>query len=351
MHKLTGVKLTAKSLDNYRHLADLIAFDGPLVSLMSNDAQEEFLLTWIDCSKNANRWLLLDVARANLRRYLLREVSLLEVFHEATSFVAYDNFRGVRKNIVRISLEDIPADYLPTADSYLTPDIASADAKKLAHSKTIRYSIGLDGEMPLIDLGTFTKLYQQLYSFHYGLEHLDREAVRQIIARNASAWTGGRNSVNMFSGLNAVMPSVHRARVTEMEFHSPGHIELELLPVMAKQIHAAVVSLTPSDTFARSAELYSEIYKFFKRHGLGFEDDAKQQDTPLPAAVATALTSYVDRLLQLFGWHDYRVQFLSLPMSPLAQLRALLAYYRRLRRLVRYQQRRMISIEAVRTNA
>lgn len=347
MDKLTGAELAVASVGGYRHIADLIAFDGPFLSLLTDDAQQEALLLWLDCDTRANRWLLLDVARADLRGYLLRELSLLEILRMSKELIVYDQSRSKRKNVLRMSVDELPAAYLPLPDSYLTPNIATPDAKALANTETIRYSIRLDGEVFVNDLGNFTKFYQQLYSFHYGLEHLDRASVRDIITTNVSAWTGGGNSVHMFSGLNAVMPSVHRARVTKMEFASPGHIQIELLPLMAKEIHASVSNLSPKVTFEQSERLYSEIYKYFRKHGLGFEDRAIRRTTSVPAEVMSELTQYVQRLLQLFAWQHYKAQFLALDMDALAQLRALLAYYRRLRSLVRYQQRGMIDLEPI----
>lgn len=89
---------------------------------------------------------------------------------------------------------------------------------------------------------------------------------------------------------------------------------------------------------ARPTELYSEVYKYFGKNNIsGFEDERAYDKAKLSDAQIIELKSYVNQYIDLFEWHSYKEQFTSLDIGPLAQLRTLLAYYRRLRKLLAYQ--------------
>lgn len=345
MPAVNGLSIDGRSLPSFTWNADLIAFDGPLLSLFRSEFGKDALFSWLDCDDERHRWAIIDVSRANLRGYLNRETSLLDLFRESTSVIVFDQGGSRKSNIKRTTWSRLPPKYLPSEDSFLTQEIATADAVRLAEDRAVEYSIKLDGELYLEDLAGIPKLYQQLYSFHYGLEHLGREAVRAAVVALFGKWKGGFSAVNLFTGLRNVTPSIHRPKLQNLQYASPGHIRMELLPRMAEQIRLAARRIGDENNFVAADDLYKEIYKYFKdNHISGFEDERGSKEAKLTPRQNGELRQFVTRYLDLLDWSDYKAQFASLEIGPLPQLRALLAYHRRLRKLLAFEQSGLIEL-------
>jgi hypothetical protein len=345
MENLAGYKIDGRSFPKFTWNADLIAFDGPLLSLFRREDGIDSLFVWLDCNSKSHRWAVIDISRDCLSDYLTQRMTLLAVFQKSSSVIVFDQYQGGRYNFIETVWTKLPKIYLPTDDSFLTDDIATEDARKLAIDATKIYSIKLDGELFIDDLAAIPRLYQQLYSFHYGLEHLSREAVRNTISSLASKWNGGFSAVNLFDGLRNVTPSIHRAKIRNLHYASPGHIQLDLLPKMAEKIRMAADSIGSAQALPQAEELYKQIYKYFRENNIsGFEDERSSKENNLTIRQITELKTFVDSFINLLEWYDYKDQFTSLDMGPLPQLRTLLAYYRRLRRLLSYQHAGLIKL-------
>lgn len=346
MQPISGTRIDGRSLPSFTWNADLIAFDGPLLSLFKSETGIDALFVWLDCDTKNNRWAIIDINRDNLRNYLTQKISLLDVFQASTSVTVFNAGPSARKsNLIRTNWQSLPKDYLPQQKSFLTPAIATSDALRLAEEQAVNYSIKLDGELYLEDLAGIPRLYQQLYSFHYGLEHLGRVAIRTAITNLMDNWKGGFSAVNLFTGLWKVTPSIHRARLKHLQYNSPGHITMELLPEMAKKIEAVARHIGDENNFNMTEELYKEAYKYFRENNIsGFEDERGSKEEQLTAAQISELKSFVDRFLALLQWNDYKQQFTALDIGPLPQLRALLAYYRRLRKILVYIKRGIVEL-------
>lgn len=264
----------------------------------------------------------------------------------STSVTVFDSWPSARKsNMKRTTWNQLPDHYLPESDSYFAVEIATPEARQLAEELSSEYSIKLAGELYLEDLAGIPKLYQQLYSFHYGLEHLSRAAVRTTITNLIGKWKGGFSAVNLFTGLKNVTPSIHRARLENLHYASPGHITMELLPAMASRIKQVADALGNDDAYAKAEELYRDIYRYFRSNEIaGFEDERNSKESKLTPAQTKDLKKFVDTFLELLGWQAYRDSFIALDIGPLSQLRALLAYYRRLRRLLSYANSGLIEL-------
>lgn len=337
--RITGEAIDGRSLPKHTWNADLVEFDGPLLSLFKSDRGDDVLYAWLDCTETRHRWCIIPVTRKNLRGYLAQKLSLLELFKLADSLVIFHATDALKRSgFIRTDWERLPTEYLPAADSFLTSEISTEAAKRLISEETEDYYLGLDGdELYIDDLAQIPKIYQQLYSFHYGLEHLGRAAVRGTLARLASKWTGGFSAVHIFSGLKSVTPSIHRARVSELRFNSPGHIKLDLLTDLAERIEVAALSLLNEDRHFAFEIFYKKVYRYFKDNKLsGFDDERVVAAENLSPEVSEQLSAYVADFFGLMAWDDYRAGFESVDANPLQQLRVLLAYYRRLNKLRPY---------------
>ncbi|KPY97712.1 hypothetical protein [Pseudomonas syringae] len=337
--KLDGVSLDPKFFSKHIWNADLVYFEGPLLSLYRDEQGADLLYAWLDCTDKSNRWCVIPISRKMLRDYLETQITLRDVFIESSWIAIFHTGSSAkRRNSATLTCwNKLPQEYHPDEDSFLSPDIATEAADKFAEEVSEAYFLGLDGDMYIDDIAAIPKTYQQLYSFHYGLEHLDRVAVRDTLDRLGSSWTGGFSAVHLFTGLNQVTPSIHRPQVMEMLFQSPGHIKLDLLPSLAKRIETSANQIHDSDSFRALEEFYSATYRYFRENNIGgFDDERELQRRSLPDEIVEELSNQVTFFFKLMHWEDYRAQFGSLHIDPLHQLRALLAYYRRLRKLKPY---------------
>jgi hypothetical protein len=337
MPQLNGIPVEKGEKLNFVWNADLVNFDGPLISLFKK-GDDDFLFVWVDCDEYRNRWIAVPVERGNLQGYLTQSTSLLDIFNDADRSLVFESTRTAQKRNYRfVEPRHLPKEYLPKSDSFLSPSIATPSAVQLAQDLPTTYLIKLDGELYLDDLASVPKLYQQLYSFHYGLQHLARPAVKDALGRLLEKWRGGINAVNIFTGLRSVTPSIHRAQVKGLQFNSPGHIKLELLSGLAAEISDACANIEAKSNFKKTEELYSEVYSYFRSEKLaGFDRDGFVKSTAITSSQRKRLDEFVDEYFNLMGWTSYAENFSALGLDPLAKIRMLLAYYRRLRSLRRY---------------
>lgn len=334
---IEGQKIDARTLSKHQWNADLIEFEGPLLSLYKSESGNDLLYAWLDCTSTRNRWCIIPVGRKSLRDYLEQQITLRDIYTESEWLIVFHTGSSAKRSAFTLtSWKNLPDAYLPEPDSYLTPEIATPAAEKLAEEITESYFLGLDGELYIDDFSLVPKIYQQLYSFHYGLEHLDRPAVHGALSKLARSWTGGFSAVHLFTGLNSVTPSIHRAKVAEIQFASPGHIKLNLLADLARRIEVSARQVIDEPSFIALEQFYSTAYRYFRENKISGFDDERVISTSLAPEILTRLEEFVDFFFGLMKWEDYRSSFSYLHIDALHQLRVLLAYYRRLRKLRPY---------------
>jgi hypothetical protein len=334
---IEGQKIDARTLSKHQWNADLIEFEGPLLSLYKSESGIDLLYAWLDCTSTRNRWCIIPIARKFLRDYLEQQITLRDVYMASEWVVVFHTGGSAKRSaFLRTSWDKLPEAYLPELDSFLTPEIATPAAEKLAEEVTESYFLGLDGELYIDDFSLVAKIYQQLYSFHYGLEHLDRPAVHGALSKLAGNWTGGFSAVHLFTGLNSVTPSIHRAKVSEIQFASPGHVKLNLLVDLARRIEISARQIIDEESFVALEQYYSTVYRYFKENKISGFDDERVISASLAPEVLTRLKEFVDFFFGLMSWESYRPSFNYLNVDALHQLRVLLAYYRRLRKLRPY---------------
>ena len=337
MPQLLGKALAKGEKFNFVWNADLISYDGPLVSLFKKD-DDDFIFFWVDCDNRHNRWIVTPIDRKDLSGYLTGKTTLRQIIDSANLLLVFESTKTAqRRNMRFIEPGKLSDAYRPSHDSYLDSSIATEAAVHLAGASAKKYRIKLDGELYIDDIAAVPRLYQQLYSFHYGLANVERAAVKDALSRLLQKWKGGINAVNIFTGLRSVTPSIHRARVVHLQYASPGHIELELLKELADEIDEACDRILPDDSFKHSETLYNEIYSYFRAEKIGgFDSETRIHSTRLTPTQNSRLSDYVSEYFDVMGWSSTANGFKNLGLDPLAQLRMLLAYYRRLRALRRF---------------
>jgi len=128
MEQIKGNQLDRFLPGNLTKTADLIYFDGPLLSHFKNNDDDGYLYYWCDSDDDHNRWLVFRVTNRQLSRYLKKETSLRELIEnpidgflyavDIDDSLHYENVRMVYPHI-------LPSAYLPAADSYYEFELSS----------------------------------------------------------------------------------------------------------------------------------------------------------------------------------------------------------------------------------
>ena len=143
MKKIKGFEIQF-DFSNFKKIADLINFEGPLLSHFVSSKGDDYLFYWVDRDSTDNRWLVLRVSLASLQRYMAGDLSLRELIENPNDGYLYqvDVDDSIRyHDVLLVQPADLPEEYLPATDSYYAFEpIPAADASELmTYELTIPY--------------------------------------------------------------------------------------------------------------------------------------------------------------------------------------------------------------------
>jgi hypothetical protein len=209
------------------------------------------------------------------------------------------------------------------------------------------YRIELDRRWSLEDLYTYPRTYSQVYAFLYSLlaqgEERDEDGEAAWEMEHewlddpylANPWIGGYDAVNFYRQLERRVPKVDRPQVLGLHYGSPGWIDLGLVVAVAVAIRSSV------GAFVRAArelhDLYDAIYKGMRERKL-MDISVKRQELSLEREKLEFIEDSTARLARLLGVGAPE-KLHRRTGNPLASLRILLSYYRRVRTLARYSEK------------
>lgn len=134
MNAISGIKASF-DLKKLHKCADLIEFDGPLLTHYSTDNGDHYLMYWVDADEQCNRWLMARINLVTLQQYLKRECSLLYLLQSAEDTLLWvlDVEENAQCRQVWVTtLEALPADYLPASDALYDFDTSAAYISRLS---------------------------------------------------------------------------------------------------------------------------------------------------------------------------------------------------------------------------
>lgn len=197
-----------------------------------------------------------------------------------------------------------------------------------------RYRIEIDGEWSLADFHEFPYAYTQAYSFLYALivDEL-QEDERLETTFSAYPWRGGYSAVNFFSYLYKLIPIRDRPQVISISYASPGWIELGLAVVVAISLKRIITNIC--DATLKINQTYTEIHRgLHERKLLSF--DSKSKELELDREQLDFVERSNEVFAKLLGFENFPTLMKYSP-NPLAALKMMFAFYRRVRKLKNYQ--------------
>lgn len=121
MKTIKGICIKKRNFDKFKKVADLIYFDGPLLSHYVTNKGDNYLFYWIDQDDTNNRWMFIRTDYDNIQKYTNKKQTLRNVLSSPLDDIVYTvdiDEEGNHHNFQAHSVEDLPEDYLPTEDSY-----------------------------------------------------------------------------------------------------------------------------------------------------------------------------------------------------------------------------------------
>lgn len=198
------------------------------------------------------------------------------------------------------------------------------------------YRICLDGKWSLEEFYEMPHVFSQLYSFHYVFRDEEEVRDKEQLARAFASypWQGGFSAVNFYRMAYGQVPPSLKPDVKSVRYESPGWLDVHLLLGAAIDVGKAVGALATATLIA--AEAYNKIYKGLQdRKLLRIKIDSKE------LRLARDTLAFIEDSSQTIS--DI-VEFENLPKlnmltgHPLASLKILMSYYRRDRKLVKFEE-------------
>lgn len=347
MEQIIGEKLDNFPINNLVKVADLIYFDGPILSQFIDRKKRNFLYYWCDCNSSANRWLIFPVLDLDLQDYLEGQRSLYDLIinNELFSniFVADIDSSLELKSIWEISILDLPDAYIPERESFyeFTPHYRDIDYEQIFDDSSYKqlksnfeqlkdesYKISLDGRWSLVELSELPQAYNKAYAFLYSLEDGDLFSQQY----KSQPWRGGFSSYNFYQRIQHKVPRNHKPEILSIHYSSPGSIELRLLRSVALEIK----ELTKNTIENRQnlTALYQFIYEELNRRTLLRKNLSAYQEFEQDNLIFVRKST--NDLVQLLG-AKYLEKIQILTDDPLITLKILLSFYRIIRDLAAFQ--------------
>ena len=117
MKELKGRKMYELPKDGLFKVGDLVNYEGPLMSLFSNNKGDLYIYDWSDCDDDSHRWLVYQVTLNQLRNYLNGHLTHYQlIMSNSVVFVVDLDSDAKPHNITLLATIDIPLDYLPDKD-------------------------------------------------------------------------------------------------------------------------------------------------------------------------------------------------------------------------------------------
>ncbi len=119
MKELPGTLLEINPFKTFFKVGDLVNYEGPLLSLFSNERGDLYLYDWSDKDTRYNRWLIFRITLDQLNHYLNGNLSHYQLI--TTCYT--DNIYSVDidgqlnyHNIRQLNVDEIPPEYLPKSN-------------------------------------------------------------------------------------------------------------------------------------------------------------------------------------------------------------------------------------------
>lgn len=204
------------------------------------------------------------------------------------------------------------------------------------------YRINMDKEWELNDLYSFPHAFAQTYAFAYCFDSdlSPRDADRINYALENYPWRGGYSYVNIYTVLQNQVPPKLRPRIKQIQYASPGWMDLALNLDPAIKVAAAVASIAGS--MVATTKAYASIQKTLQDIKLQREK-SKVAHLQLSKAQAKELRGLCEELSKLVGFKKFE-ELVSRTGDIEIAAKLLAAQFRRLKAIAEFSSKGKIGL-------
>jgi hypothetical protein len=193
------------------------------------------------------------------------------------------------------------------------------------------HKIHIEGRWEIRDLYLFPHRYAEIYSFLYALAAAENAGRSSFVhAFRRYPWQGGYSAVNFYDELYGAIPRGERPQIKRIEYASPGYIELGAVILLVTQIDRILT--TTFKTWDKIDRIYDGIHKRYTRRRLA-KINLRDRERKLADDDLKFIVEACKELSEAIGLEN-QAALNKLTGDPLASLKILMAFYRRLRELV-----------------
>lgn len=332
MKDVGGTKLPGFPIGGLKHVRDLLYFDGPLLSEYVHDNGDRYLYYWCDCDKVANRWMVLRVSEASILRLVNRFVPMAYVIPDGCrdDFVyIVDICDDGSRTAHMLPKSAIPDDYKPDHGAYLIGHTQSVANKA--------YSLLVENEWSIPDLGRFPNVFTKLYSFIYGMKELHVPGLRSF------PWRGGFSSLHFFNWMENQIPFEDKVQLSAIQYASPGFVRFKLKIDTAEEVSRCVERYIANNE--EISKKFADLTCYVRDNKLNVEEYDKAPDW---SKHDDELKTKAKALMDVYGCINSD-DFLKVCSRPFEAAKIAMAFHRNIRELYHYEKKGMVRFPRMET--
>lgn len=223
MKKITDKYGARFPYEDLEKVADLLYYDGPILTHFTSNDSNEFLYYWVDSGSVANRWMVINITDIELRRFIEGDTPFVKIIQNNLLSGIYlldidDDLSTIESYFILKSQFSLVEEYLPEPSYYFT-----AEVPEVYTEKVLDKSHYLEGLMPGANFFRFMST-DPLYGKTLGLD--DVNIFVSNIYNSLRAYTKYEFQ-NKFRNLFPTDEKFLKALKEFMSYANPRVVELE----------------------------------------------------------------------------------------------------------------------------
>lgn len=197
MRDIRGYKDIDFDIESLTLIADLIYFDGPLLSHYASSQGDNYLFYWIDADEQCNRWMIIKVSLQVIQDFISRKVSLYSLIKDRVEKSAYivdlDDDLEICNHWLA-NLNDLPDDYFPDENTFYEFEPVDACDLNVLSKKYNQGIFELKITGAGVDYGTMP--LEKLSTVISGFEGIRKTLAENFIKQKKASIRDARNRLN-----------------------------------------------------------------------------------------------------------------------------------------------------------
>lgn len=318
----------------------LVYYDGPQLVLLESDRGYPMLAVSVERPDFGYAMFAAEIVGNQLEKYLQGKADLNFVFRSATvrRLYFFDLSREAQAHVTLVratSAEAENEDYYPLPGIFARSHTHPLQEEATKGEGTQRFLI--DGKWEATDFSGFYGKIADTYALMYvsrGLGAVSATEVDKIFLRDSileKNWQGGGSYASFYGGMRGRARTRHPLRVSGIEYHSPGYIEVVGNTAVLLGVNDSVNSVIKDH--AQISKVYKAVYRALKQDGLLRADKGKSFSTDAAEAYTLKQAS---RLAGMVGLHNVSFILEACENNVVVFAKVVLSFSRRIRDLARF---------------